>query len=392
MRHFLKKGVAIYVYVTLLLQCTDAFLDIPQHGLIVTRHIPIGEKKLIEVTKTEKRRKLMRGMVRGIKTPLQSELSGALTSTAKSSSFAFTLLKKQWRCFRYRRKNQLYIFDRSVDKVTGHFMQDKHLFLEVDKKKKIIEELEQIQNLEYDKVEKYLDILSENDVYEEIVNHKIHLYTKYNETQKKENIVKLQQFLNPYIINTRKKKAKEKVEYLLARLVMGDPKADEIITEMIKKKYIDVYVLTFIDDKIIEAHTKHGNSPHLNEDMSLSEKLLRGLKDRIIAQQKLNDKGTFDFTRILFLSSTLSDEEDREPLIKSIIKSIEQLEEFELYLLDALEYAEENTKMKKYVPHIELLLDTCKKMNPIHQKFLDKQTEHIRFTPDNVDTSHLKDL
>lgn len=299
---------------------------------------------------------------------------------------------EQWHCFRYRRKNKLHVFERSVDKVTGHFMQDKDLILEVDKKKKIIEELEQLKTLDYENVKKYLDTLSENDIYEEVINHKIHLYKKYNETEKRQNLVKLQHFLNPYIINTRKKKAKEKVEYLLSRIIMGDPKTDSIITEMIKKKYIDRYVLTFIEDKIVEAHTKHGKSAQLNNEMSLSEKVLRTLKDRIIAQQKLNEKGTFDFTRILFLSTTLSDEEDREPLIKSFIKSIEQLEEFELYLLDALEYAEENPKMKKYVVHLELLLNTCKKMNPITQQFLNKQTENIRFRPDDVDTSQLKDL
>ncbi|CRG93390.1 conserved Plasmodium protein, unknown function [Plasmodium gallinaceum] len=294
---------------------------------------------------------------------------------------------------RCKRNNKLNVMERSVDKVTGHFMKDKELFLEVDKKQKMIEEIEKMKVFDYDNVKKYLDVLSENDVYEEIINHKIHLYKKYNEKEKQNHIIKMQNFLNPYIVNLRKKKAKEKVEYLISRLITGD-NVDQIIMEMFKKKLIDVYVLTFIDDKIIEAHSKLVKNDKLNsgEEMSISEKILRTLKDRIIAQEKLNKKGTFNFTRILFLSTTLDMNENREPLIKSIIKSIDELEEFELYLLDALEYAEDNEKMKKYIPHMELLLNTCKKMNPIHNQFLNKQSENIKFFPDNVDTSHLKDL
>ncbi|CRG98461.1 conserved Plasmodium protein, unknown function [Plasmodium relictum] len=295
--------------------------------------------------------------------------------------------------FKCKRNNKLNTLERSVDKVTGHFMKDKELFLEVDKKQKIIEEIEKLKDFDYDSVKKYLDTLSENDVYEEVVNHKIHLYKKYNEKEKQNHIIKMQNFLNPYIINIRKKKAKEKVEYLISRLITGD-NIDKIINEMFKKKSIDIYVLTFIDDKIIEAHSKLVKNDKISdkEEMSISEKILRTLKDRIIAQQKLNDKGTYNFTRILFLSTTLDMSENREPLIKSIIKSVEQLEEFELYLLDALDYAEDNEKMKKYILHIELLLDTCKKMNPINNQLLNKQSENIGFFPDTVDTSHLKDL
>ncbi|KAI4841266.1 hypothetical protein MKS88_000505 [Plasmodium brasilianum] len=300
-----------------------------------------------------------------------------------------------------KRNNHLYDFERSVDKVTGHFMKDKELFLEVDKKQKIIEEIEKMKILEYDHVKNYLDTLSENDVYEEVINHKIYLYRKNNEKEKQNNLIKVQNFLNPYIIGLRKKKAKEKVEYLIASMLKGD-NIDQIITDMFNKRLIDVYLLTFIDDKIMEAHTKLVKNDKINfntnnynkeeEDISISEKILRTLKDRIIAQQKLNKKGTYDFTRILFLSTTLDIEEDRAPIIKSIIRSIEQLEEFELYLLDALEYAEENEKMKKYVPHLDLLLNTCKKINPIYSQLLNKQSENVRFFPDNVDLSQLKDL
>ncbi|VWU50980.1 conserved protein, unknown function [Hepatocystis sp. ex Piliocolobus tephrosceles] len=304
---------------------------------------------------------------------------------------------------------KLYSFERSTDKVTGHFMQDKDLFIEVDKKQKIIEQIEKMKILVYDDIKKYLDTLSENDVYEEVINHKIYLYKKNNEIEKQKNLIKVQNFLNPYIINLRKKKAKEKVEYLIANLLKG-ANIDEIITNMFQKKLIDIYVLTFIDDKIIEAHSKliqndklnYYNSSNSNnnynaqnkekEEMSISEKILRTLKDRIIAQKKLNDKGTFDFTHILFLSSTMDLEENRESLIKSTIKSIEQLEEFELYLLDALEYAQDNEKMKKYIPHLEILLNACQKVNPINTQLLNKQSENIGFFPDKVDTSELKGL
>lgn len=380
MKDWFKDSIGIFLLVVILVKRGYAFYCISRYGLTHMR--PLNTEVKIGNEKPQ------RGASFVFKIAAKPEMM-VTEARYRNLSTSFT---KQWNWFRYRRKHKLHLFDRSVDKVTGHFMKDKDLILEVDKKKKIIEELEQLKTLDYENVKKYLDVLSENDIYEEVINHKIHLYKKYNETEKKQNLVKLQCFLNPYIINTRKKKAKEKVEYLLSRIVMGDPKTDSIITEMIKKKYIDRYVLTFIEDKIVEAHTKHGKSDRLNDEMSLSEKLLRTLKDRIIAQQKLNEKGTFDFTRILFLSTTLSEEEDREPLIKSFIKSIEQLEEFELYLLDALEYAEENPKIKKYVVHLELLLNTCKKMNPLTQHFLNKQTENIRFRPDDVDTSQLKDL
>ncbi|SBS80465.1 conserved Plasmodium protein, unknown function [Plasmodium ovale curtisi] len=304
------------------------------------------------------------------------------------------------KCLKWKKRHyNLYVLERSVDKVTGHFMNDKELFLEVDKKQKIIEEIEKINVLEYEHVQKYLNVLSENDVYEEIINHKIYIYKKNNEKEKKDNLIKIQNFLNPYIIALRKKKAKEKVEYLIASLIKGD-NIDEIITEMYKKKIIDIYVLTFIDDKIIEAHSKLVKNDKLNynknlikeDEMSLTEKILRTLKDRIIAQEKLNAKGTFVFTRILFLSTTLDLNEDRTLIIKSNINSIEQLEEFELYLLDALDYSQDNDKMKKYIPHLELLLNTCKKINPIYNQLLNKQSENVRFFPDNVDTSHLREL
>ncbi|GAW78967.1 hypothetical protein, conserved [Plasmodium gonderi] len=318
-----------------------------------------------------------------------------------------------------KRKNNfpLYNFERSVDKVTGHFMKDKDLFIEVDKKQKMIEEIEKMSDLQYEHVQKYLDVLSENDVYEEIINHKIHLYKKGNEPEKQANLVKIQNFLNPHIISLRKKKAKEKVEYLIASLIKGE-NVDQIIMNMFQKKLIDIYVLTFIDDKIMEAHTKllknnqveridgsgdssrdeinhralDGNSTTGDSQISITERILRTLKDRIIAQQKLQVKGTFDFTRILFLSTTLDLSEDRQPIIKSVIKSLEQLEEFELYLLDALDYAEQNEKVKHYVPHLELLLRTCKKMNPIFNQLLNKQTENVRFFPDKVDLSQFREL
>ncbi|KEG03553.1 conserved Plasmodium protein, unknown function [Plasmodium vinckei vinckei] len=306
-----------------------------------------------------------------------------------------------------KRNNNLFSIERSIDKVTGNFMCDKELFLEVDKKQKMIEEIEKLQELNYENVKKYLDKLSENDVYEEVINHKIHLYKKNNEKDKQDNLIKVQNFLNPYIISLRKKKAKTKVEYLIASMVKGE-NIDQIITEMFQKKLIDIYVLTFIDDKIIEANSKLAPNSKLNfynstndvsgyssgnkEEMSLSEKILRALKDRVLAQQKLNAKGTFDFTRILFLSTTLDLEEDREPIIRSIIKSIEQLEELELYLLDALDYAQENEKMKKYIPHMELLLNACKKMNPVNNQLLNKQNENVRFFPENMDSSNLNGL
>lgn len=377
MKHLLKKIFTIFVILIISVKRAYQFQCIQNCELRNRNQIYTLKRKINEMSRI------------GMKN--MNEMENEIQVIKRSNPF-YISVTKHWHRFRYKKKNNLYVLERSVDKVTGHFMKDKDLFLEVDKKKKIIEELEQLKTLDYEQVKKYLDILSENDVYEEVINHKIHLYTKFNETEKKQNIVKLQHFLNPYIINTRKKKAKEKVEYLLSRIIMGDPDTDNIITEMIKKKYIDTYVLTFIEDKIMEAHTKHGKSTHLNNEMSLSEKVLRTLKDRIIAQIKLNEKGTFDFTRILFLSTTLSEEGNREPLIKSFIKSIEQLEEFELYLLDALEYAEENPQMKKYVTHLEILLNTCKKMNPVNQQFLNKQTDNIRFKPNDVDTSHLKEL
>ncbi|CXI78238.1 conserved Plasmodium protein, unknown function [Plasmodium berghei] len=306
-----------------------------------------------------------------------------------------------------KRNNNLFSIERSIDKVTGNFMCDKDLFLEVDKKQKMIEEIEKMQVLNYENIKKYLDKLSENDVYEEVINHKIYLYKKNNEKDKQNNLIKVQNFLNPHIISLRKKKAKTKVEYLIASMVKGE-NIDQIITEMFQKKLIDIYVLTFIDDKIIEANSKlipntklnfYNNSNDISgyssgnkEEMSLSEKILRALKDRILAQQKLNAKGTFDFTRILFLSTTLDMKEDREPIIKSVIKSIEQLEEMELYLLDALDYAQDNEKMKKYIPHMEVLLNACKKMNPVNNQLLNKQNENVRFFPENMDTSHFNGL
>ncbi|EUD66607.1 hypothetical protein C922_02928 [Plasmodium inui San Antonio 1] len=289
----------------------------------------------------------------------------------------------------------------------------------------MIEEMEKINHLQYEHVQKYIDVLSENDVYEEVINHKIHLYKKGNETEKLKKLVKLQAFLNPYIISQRKKKAKGKVEYMIACILKGE-NIDQIITDMFKKKLIDVYVLTFIDDKVMEAHAKlvGGGISKVNEvsggsgvtgvdegssssnvssvdggeelggadQMSMTEKILRMLKDRIVAQQKLQVKGTFDFTRIVFLSTTLDMSEDRQPIIKSAIRTIEQLEEFELYLLDALDYAETNEKMKQYVPHLELLLSTCKKMNPVFNQLLNKQTENVRFFPDKIDMSQFKEL
>ncbi|KJP85203.1 hypothetical protein AK88_05162 [Plasmodium fragile] len=289
----------------------------------------------------------------------------------------------------------------------------------------MIEEIEKMHHLQYEHVQKYIQALSENDVYEEIINHKIHLYKKGNETEKLNKLVKIQDFLNPYIINQRKKKAKEKVEYMIACILKGE-NIDQIIHDMFRKKLIDVYVLTFIDDKVMEAHAKlfrgragsvsgissegrvsgvgGGSSdegvqgqakraePGGEDQMSMTEKILRMLKDRIVAQQKLQVKGTFDFTRIVFLSTTLDMSEDRQPIIKSVIRTIEQLEEFELYLLDALDYAETNEKMKQYIPHLELLLTTCKKMNPIFNQLLNKQTENVRFFPDKIDMSQFKEL
>ncbi|CDO63842.1 conserved Plasmodium protein, unknown function [Plasmodium reichenowi] len=289
---------------------------------------------------------------------------------------------------------RIYLFDRSVDKVSGHFLQDRGLFIEADKKMKIIEEIEKMTKLEYKNVEKYLNVLSENDVYEEVINHKFYMYKKNNEKEKHDKLIKIQEFLNPFIINLRKKKAKEKVEYLIACIIKG-VNIDEVITEMFKRKIIDIYVLTFIDDKIIEAHTKLLKDEKLNnkdEQMSISEKILRTLKDRIIAQQKLNKKGTFVFTRLLFLSSTLNINEDRKSMIKSMINTIEQLEEFELYLLDALEYAHENDKLQKYIPHMELLLNACKQVNPVYNQTLNKQSENIGFFPESVDPSNLKNF
>ncbi|SPJ09756.1 conserved Plasmodium protein, unknown function [Plasmodium sp. DRC-Itaito] len=289
---------------------------------------------------------------------------------------------------------RIYLFDRSVDKVSGHFLQDRGLFIEADKKMKIIEEIEKMTKLEYGNVEKYLNVLSENDVYEEVLNHKFYMYKKNNEKEKHDKLIKIQEFLNPFIINLRKKKAKEKVEYLIACIIKGE-NIDAVITEMFKRKMIDIYVLTFIDDKIIEAHTKLLKDDRLNnkeEQMSISEKILRTLKDRIIAQQKLNKKGTFVFTRLLFLSSTLDINEDRKPMIKSMINTIEQLEEFELYLLDALEYAHENNKLQKYIPHMEILLNACKHVNPVYNQTLNKQSENIGFFPESVDPSNLKNF
>ncbi|CAA9986200.1 conserved Plasmodium protein, unknown function [Plasmodium knowlesi strain H] len=329
-------------------------------------------------------------------------------------------------------KNVLNSFERSVDKVTGNFLHDRDLFIEVDKKQKMIEEIEKMNQLQYEHIQKYIQPLSQNDVYEEIINHKIHLYKKENETEKLKKLIKVQEFLNPYIISQRKKKAKEKVEYMIACILKGE-NIDQIITEMFRKRLIDVYVLTFIDDKVMEAHTKlvrtavdqvdqiqqvdqadqvdrvHGvkrldgvnHHPHEEskhgelggtDQMSITEKILRMLKDRIVAQQKLQVKGTFDFTRIVFLSTTLDISEDRQSIIKSSIRTIDQLEEFELYLLDALDYAETNEKMKQYIPHLELLLSTCKKMNPVFNQLLNKQTENVRFFPDKIDMSQFKEL
>ncbi|ANQ05797.1 Uncharacterized protein PCOAH_00001420 [Plasmodium coatneyi] len=311
------------------------------------------------------------------------------------------------------KKIALNAFERSVDKVTGNFLHDRDLFIEVDRKQKMIEEIEKMSHFQYEQIHKYIQPLSENDVYEEIINHKIHLYKKENETEKLKKLVKIQDFLNPYIVSQRKKKAKEKVEYMIACILKGE-NIDQIITDMFRKKLIDVYVLTFIDDKVMEAHTKlvgsgvsgvnnvdagdgasnpdEGAEPGGADQMSMTEKILRMLKDRIVAQQKLQVKGTFDFTRIVFLSTTLDMSEDRQSIIKSSIRTIEQLEEFELYLLDALDYAETNEKMKQYVPHLELLLNTCKKMNPVFNQLLNKQTENVRFFPDKIDMSQFKEL
>ncbi|GAB64470.1 hypothetical protein PCYB_012030, partial [Plasmodium cynomolgi strain B] len=324
------------------------------------------------------------------------------------------------------KKNTLNSFERSVDKVTGNFLSDRDLFIEVDKKQKIIEEIEKMNHLQYEQIHKYIETLSENDVYEEIINHKIHLHKKGNEIEKLKKLVKIQEFLNPYIISQRKKKAKGKVEYMITCILKGE-NIDQIITDMFRKKQIDVYVLTFIDDKVMEAHAKllrtggggvpgvgsvdrgsgvpegsalsapggegaNRTEPGGEDQMSMTEKMLRMLKDRIVAQQKLQVKGTFDFTRVVFLSTTLDMNEDRQPIIKSAIRTIEQLEEFELYLLDALDYAETNEKMKQYVPHLELLLTTCKKMNPVFNQLLNKQTENVRFFPDKIDMSQFKEL
>ncbi|KMZ95879.1 hypothetical protein PVMG_03953 [Plasmodium vivax Mauritania I] len=323
-------------------------------------------------------------------------------------------------------------FERSVDKVTGHFLNDRDLFIEVDKKQKIIEEIEKMNHLQYEQIHKYIQTLSENDVYEEIINHKIYLYKKGNEIEKLQKLVKMQAFLNPFIISQRKKKAKAKVEYMIACILKGED-IDQIVTDMFRKKLIDVYVLTFIDDKVMEAHAKlfRGGSGEVSgesdvrgngevrgdsggsgngevrgdsggsgngevrggtDQMSMTERILRMLKDRIVAQQKLQVKGTFVFTRIVFLSTTLPMTEDRQPIIKSSIRTIEQLEEFELFLLDALDYAETSEKMKQYVPHLELLLTTCKQMNPIFNQLLNKQTENVRFFPDKIDMSQFKEL
>ncbi|KOB87980.1 hypothetical protein PFDG_03915 [Plasmodium falciparum Dd2] len=105
---------------------------------------------------------------------------------------------------------RIFLFDRSVDKVSGHFLQDRGLFIEADKKMKIIEEIEKMTKLEYKNVEKYLNVLSENDVYEEVINHKFYMYKKNNEKEKHDRLIKIQEFLNPFIINLRKKKRKKK--------------------------------------------------------------------------------------------------------------------------------------------------------------------------------------
>nr|CAJ20410.1 hypothetical protein, conserved [Toxoplasma gondii RH]CEL71451.1 TPA: hypothetical protein BN1205_014100 [Toxoplasma gondii VEG] len=178
----------------------------------------------------------------------------------------------------------------------------------------------------------------------------------------------------------RRRQAKRKAERLLAAMLGGDAaRIDALFLQMAEQRLLDAHLLNFIDEMIHEAHMKY--SAYKAKE-ALSETALKTLKRRILAHLEMMKSNRQDFVRILSLCfQTQTDK--RRAILKASLYTVEDLERFQEWLEDGIQFGEETGKLKKeQLTVMRNLVEDCKQANPLNKATLDHWQEENSFQSD----------
>nr|CEL64142.1 TPA: hypothetical protein BN1204_000600 [Neospora caninum Liverpool] len=178
----------------------------------------------------------------------------------------------------------------------------------------------------------------------------------------------------------RRRQAKRKVERLLAAMLGGDAaRIDALFLQMAEQKLLDAHLLNFLDEMIHEAHMKY--SAYKAKE-ALSETALKLLKRRILAHLEMMKTNRQDFVRILSLCLQTQTEK-RRAILKASLYTVEDLERFQEWLEDGIQFGEETGKLKKdQLKVMRHLVEDCKQANPLNKATLDHWQEENSFQSD----------
>jgi len=248
--------------------------------------------------------------------------------------------------------------------VYNHPLLDNHVMQKMAVIRTIIRHYESVEDfakVNPDLLQKASSALIEGRLFETVVSRAKQNYQSPDDQLMLEKLEKVEAHIWTYVKDWRLKGAKLKIERLLSSLLEGAGTFDERLREMQEAKALDEHLLRCISELIEE-----GKELFPERTGSQTVKLLKTIKQRIIAEIRTSMKGNDDLIRLLAFCFHVKEPGERQEILKNSVRSIERLTELVQFLKEGIQFGEKTGSITpNQINIMKELIEYAEFLNPL---------------------------